>query len=339
MRLFGQANTALRAAVLVCLLPAGAMAEENLGWHGDANPQGAALFYGIPQSDHASISFSCTPDGNGLTFVFTFIPSDSTDSAAVEVLLRAGDITVPIQTTGMHTDDIRSRLFVLEGKTVLDGRLTDLITSGGTLTIFVENRAREYPLEGAREAAAPLLKTCAGQTLETGTRQTTICRMRAWSTDTDPNGQNVRTGPGMEHAVIGRLPPPQEIGGVSFATEVSIVGSQDGWFRIDAATINNYIVDDGPDPVFEGDGWVSGRLLGLSVEGGYLFTAPTRHAPLALNLAENRKLRQGPDYPGLRLERLHACMGDWAEVEVTDLGKRVRGWTNDICSSQVTTCP
>lgn len=337
MRLFGQASAVARAAALACLLPAGAMAEENMGWHGAAGPQGASLFYGIPQSDYAPVSFSCKPDGDGLTFVFAFIPSDSTDSAEVEVVLQAGDITVPIRTTGMHMDI--SRLFVLEGKTVLDDRLTDLLTSGGTLMVFVEDGAEEYPLEGAREAAAPLLESCTGQTPDAEATNATICRMRAWSTDMDPDGQNVRAGPGTDYAVIGRLPPPQEIGSEGFATEVSIVGSQDGWFRIDAATINNYIVDEGPDVIFEGEGWVSGRLLGLSVEGSALFTEPSRHAPIALDLHENPELRQGPDYPGLRLERLHACMGDWAEVEVTDLGKRFRGWTDDICSSQVTTCP
>jgi hypothetical protein len=339
MEFIGQGVTALGAAALACLLATGATAEENLGWHGDANADGASLFYGIPQSDHAPVSFSCTPDGNGLTFVFVFIPNDPIDSAEVEVLLQAGDIEVPIRTTGMYTGDVRSRLFILEGKTVLDDRLTDLITSEGTLSVFVEKEKEEYPLDGAREAAAPLLKTCAGQALDTRAANPTICRMRAWSTDTDPDGQNVRAGPGTQYAVIGRLPPPQDIGGESFATEVSIIGSQDGWFRIDAATINNYIVDDGPNTVFEGEGWVSGGLLGLSVEGSYLFREPSRHAALTLDLRENPELRQGRDYLGPRLERLHACMGEWAEVEVMDLGKRVRGWTDDICSSQVTTCP
>ncbi len=334
----GQARTAVRAAALACLLPAGAAAAEKSGWHGDADTDGASLHYGIPQSDHPPVSFSCMPDGNGLTFVFAFTPSTPIDSAQVDVLLRAGDIAVPIRTTGMHME-VPSRLFILEGRTVLDDRLIDLITLDGTLTVSVENEVKEYPLEGAREAAAPLIRSCAGQAQETGATNATICRMRAWSIDTDPDGQNVRAGPGTEYAVIGRLPPPQQIGGESFATEVSIVGSQNGWFRIDEATINNYIVDTGPDLVFEGDGWLSGQLLGISVEGSALFTEPSRRAPLALDPHENPELRQGPDYPGLELERLHACMGDWAEVEVTDLGKRARGWTDDICSSQVTTCP
>lgn len=339
MRMLGQAGTALRAAVLACLLPAGAMAEEEIGWHGKANPHGATLFYGSPQSDYASVSFSCSLDGNGLTFVHAFVPNDPIDSAEVEVRLQAGEITVPIRTTGMHDEDVTSRLFILEGRTVLDDRLTDLITSGGTLTVVIGHEVEEYPLAGAREAAAPLLKTCAGQTLKTRATQATICRIRAWSTDPDPAGLNVRAGPGTQYAVIGRLPPPQEIGGEHFSTEVSIVGSHDGWFRIEEATVDNYIVDFGPNVVFEGEGWVSGRLLGLSVEGSYLFLRPSREASVALDLNERLEVPRGADYRGLELERLHACMGNWVEVEVTHIDKRFRGWTDDICSSQVTTCP
>src|SRR5690606_31158988 len=163
MRSGGQARTAVRAAALACLLPAGAVAgaaaAEKPGWHGDADVDGASLHYDIPQSDHPPVSFSCTPDGNGLTFVFAFTPSTPIDSAQVDVLLRAGDIAVPIRTTGMHME-APGRLFILEGRIVLDDRLIDLITLDGTLTVSVEDDVKEYPLEGAREAAAPLIRSC-----------------------------------------------------------------------------------------------------------------------------------------------------------------------------------
>jgi hypothetical protein len=311
------------------------LAEEKPGWHGDANSRGASLFYGIPQSDYAPVSFACAADGNGLNVTFAFAPRNPTDGAEIEVLLQAGGIEVPIRTTGMYTEV--GDPFVMEGKTVLDDRLTELITSDGTLVVFVEDGAKEYSLEGARDAAAPLLKTCTGQAVDAGTTNTTICRMRAWSTDRDPEGQNVRAGPGTQYAVIGRLPPPQEIAGDRYATEVSIVGAQDGWFRVDAATIDNYGVDTEPQMAFQGDGWVSGRLLGLSVEGSYLYTRPSRRAPVALNLHEGPEVQQDADY--IELERLHGCMGNWADVEVSYSDKRFRGWTDDICWSQVTTCP
>ncbi len=338
MRGFGKASAILKSAALACLLSTDALADKTSGWHGDTTPRGTSLFYGTPQSGDAPISFTCAPGGNGLTFVLSFIPGDSIDSADVDVLLQAGSITVPIRATGMHRG-MSSRLFVLEARISLDDRLADLITSDGTLVVSVDGRMREYPLEGARAAAAPLLKHCTGKTADSGKTNATICRMRAWSTDPDPAGHGVRAGPGPEYAVIGRLPPPQKVGDTAFATEVSIVGSQDGWFRINAATINNYVVENGPDIVFEGDGWISGRFLGLSVEGSHLFAEPSSHAPIAFDLHRKPKRPQGPDASGLELERLHACKGNWAEVGVTAFGRRGRGWTKDICSSQVTTCP
>lgn len=151
-----------------------------------------------------------------------------------------------------------------------------LSRSGPTFATNSRRRSlmlRKYPLAGAREAAAPLLKICAGQSLDPA-EQATICRIFAWSTDPDPAGQSVRAGPGAEYPVIGWLPPPLEVDGESFATEVSIVGSRDGWFQIEEATIDNYINKVGPNVVFEGKGWVPGEFLGLSVEASSLFSRP-----------------------------------------------------------------
>lgn len=140
------------------MLPAGAMAEENLGWHGDAHDGMATLFWGIPQSGYAEIAFSCQAGDAMATFVFAFAPIEAIDGVEVEVTLEAGDISVPIHTTGalMQMDD----QFLLEGQVALDARLIDLLTSRGMLSVFVEDGAGEYPLDGAREAAAALIETC-----------------------------------------------------------------------------------------------------------------------------------------------------------------------------------
>lgn len=165
----------------------------------------------------------------------------------------------------------------------------------------------------------------------------TDCTITAWSTDKDPGGLNVRAGPGTEHPVIGTVPPPYKVETETFAAEVTITGSKDGWFRITAAIVNNYITDDPPEIAFEGEGWVSGALLGLWVEGLRLRSTPSHDAAVAADFSEKRDGDYGPDY--FTVERLHACQGYWVEVEGTYLGKRYRGWTDDTCASQVTTCP
>lgn len=165
------------------------------------------------------------------------------------------------------------------------------------------------------------------------------CTISAWSTDKDPAGLNVRGGPGAGHPVIGRLPPPIEpTPDYVFASEATITGSQDGWFRITRAIQDDYISDAEPKTVFEGEGWVSGRKLGLLLNDTRLYSAPDAEAPLVAKLlAETADGAVGPD--AFVVDRLHACQGYWVEVSGTFLGKQLHGWVRGTCANQVTTCP
>ncbi len=339
----GRWNAVSRAAALFCLVAGTAQAAENLGWHGGKGEHGASLFYGIPQSGHAPLSFSCAPGSDALAFVFPFEPAGAAEGVEVEVLLQAGDIEVPIATTGtrLEMDD----LFILEGRTVLDARLADLITSRGTLIVFVEDGAEEFPLDGAREAAAALIETCAGGDEEAGLPGVETCAVSAWSTDSDPDGLNVRAAPDSKATIIGSLPAPRETHGERFATEVSITGSSDGWLRISEGLVIDYIGDDPTDTAFEGVGWVSGRHLGLGLNYRYLHSGPSLDTPIVARLVgkDAEGVVYGPD--SFRVDRIHACRGDWVEVEGAPeidgvpAGARLRGWTTGTCSNQVTTCP
>lgn len=163
------------------------------------------------------------------------------------------------------------------------------------------------------------------------------CAVPAWSTETSPDGVDVRAGPAADSPVIGNLPPPiTPADGYEFATEVSITGSKDGWLRIDRAFLNNYISDDEPEVVFEGEGWVDGDRLGFAVEGRYLRSAPSHDAPPVVDFYE-RLDDGGADL--FEVERIHACQGFWVDVEGRYDAAPLRGWTDDTCASQVTTCP
>lgn len=184
------------------------------------------------------------------------------------------------------------------------------------------------------QAVAVLLVTTGSWTSVAGAEAAPGCEIGAWSTDKDPNGLNIRAAPGADSPVIGNIPPPMEIEGDLFASEVSITGSHEGWFRIESAYFIDYYLSEKDQVFFEGEGWVSGRYLGLNLEGDRLFAAPSREAAVTFVFSEN------PDaHDNFVLERLHACLGYWVEVEGTSAGERIRGWTNDTCSSQVTTCP
>lgn len=321
-------NVVLRLAALSFCLPAMASAVENPGWHGQKDGHGASLFYGIPQTDHAPLSFSCTQGSDELAFVFAFAPVNAVDGVKVEVLLEAGDISVPIATTGARIEMDDS--FVLEGRTVLDARLTDLITSRGTLSVFVEDGAEEYPLDGAREAAAALIEACAGKASSAQSPEIAQCDLAAWVMKGAPAGLPVRSGPGPDYPTVATIPRPYTDGEEIYFPQVTITGSRNGWFRI-SEVITELHGGWPTDPIttFSGEGWLPGNMLRLWVESGRLWSRPSDDAPIAATF----------DPDEFKIEALRACTGFWIEVEGRYLDQRPRGWTTDVCASQVTTCP
>ena len=84
-------NAILRIAALACLSPTTAIAEENLGWHTQTGEQGAMLLYGVPQTDHAPLSFSCTKGSDDIAFVFAFAPIN-----ARQTMLQSHPSSVPM---------------------------------------------------------------------------------------------------------------------------------------------------------------------------------------------------------------------------------------------------
>lgn len=308
------------------MLSAGAMAQYDPGWHGNAYDDMATLFYGVPQSDHVEIALSCQAGSKAANFVFAFAPIEAVDGVQVQVTLEAGDISLPIQTTGalMQMDD----LFLLEGEVAVDARLIDLLGSPGMLSVFVEDGAAEYPLEGALDAAAALIQAC-GQDGETAAIES--CDFEAWIEAEGPAAQVIRDGPSANAAASAGMPQPYKgYDGMAYPT-ASITGSRDGWFRIEEVVTNLYAEAD-PVTVFSGEGWVPGKALGLYVESPALLDRPADDAAIAVDFSDGSE-------NFLTVDRLYACSGRWAEVGGSYAGERVRGWSNDLCESQITTCP
>jgi hypothetical protein len=186
--------------------------------------------------------------------------------------------------------------------------------------------------------AAALLAIGAGDAVA-ASGDIAACNISAWSTDPDPAGLNVRAGPGADTAVIARLPAPLKVEGYTFGAEVSITGSKDGWFRIEKAVLEDYVGDQKTKVLFEGEGWVTGRFLSLTVNAIDLRRDPSSSAPVVTRLIgeDAEGVGAGPD--SFAIERLEACEGNWVKIEGTFLGSAFNGWTTGTCSNQVTTCP
>ncbi|HEX8146722.1 MAG TPA: hypothetical protein VF591_06055 [Pyrinomonadaceae bacterium] len=153
-----------------------------------------------------------------------------------------------------------------------------------------------------------------------GADSVTPCDISAYVTDRDPDGLNVRSGPGSAHKVIGNLPDQQVEGGIV----VHITGARGDWFRIDEA----FEVGGEEERVFfKGAGWVYGPLLGADGVGGG--TAVYQEMS-----AKSRVVtRVQGDSGGLTLR---GCRGRWTYVEY----KKVKGWAapDTLCTNPLTTC-
>ena len=104
------------------------------------------------------------------------------------------------------------------------------------------------------QAVAVLLVTTGSWTLVAGAEAAPSCEIGAWSTDKDPNGLNIRAAPGTDSPVVGNIPPPMEVEGDPFASEVSVTGSHEGWFRIESAYFIDYYWGEKDQVFFEGEG-------------------------------------------------------------------------------------
>ncbi len=142
------------------------------------------------------------------------------------------------------------------------------------------------------------------------------CQLSAYVIDKDPQGLNVRSGPGSNHQVIDNLPT------TTAGVMVDITASQGDWVQITLA--------ESPQKVeFQGKGWVYASMLGTSTRG-----YGTEGVSVYNSANGNSKvIGRIPSSTGVKLL---GCNGVWAFVEYEGL----KGWVapDDQCSSALTTC-
>ena len=160
------------------------------------------------------------------------------------------------------------------------------------------------------------------------------CQTRGFSIDADPKGTNLRGAPRADAPIIGHLAPLTKIDRDTYTgVEFEIVGSKDGWllirngkpetdFRLNAAN------------AADGRGWVSGKLVGVTLASRPLRAAPRRDAAIVAQFAGSN---WGPDSVAVLV--VHACQGGYVEITGTPVGdKPLRGWSRSPCAAQLTTC-
>jgi len=138
------------------------------------------------------------------------------------------------------------------------------------------------------------------------------CDTSAFITDPDPQGLNVRAGPGKNHSIMVKIPKNK-------ATTVDLGGATGQWVFIKYAGLESGI------DVFQGPGWVYGPMLGvLSMGTPHLTQSPSPQSQKLLQLEDRVPLT------------VLSCQGKNLKVKKG----RVSGWLRhgEYCSNPVNTC-
>jgi len=106
------------------------------------------------------------------------------------------------------------------------------------------------------------------------------CKARGFSIDTDPNGTNIRSAPRADAPVIGHLSARVRLAPNTYTgPEFEIVGSKDGWLLIRSANPATDLKLEAANEA-DGRGWISGRLVGVTLASEPLRAAPRRDAAI-----------------------------------------------------------
>lgn len=148
------------------------------------------------------------------------------------------------------------------------------------------------------------------------------CDCSAYIVDPDPEGLNVRGGPGTTYPIVGILPTNHLI-------EIRITGANGVWMQISGAYV---FVDDAPtgDVGMELSGWVYGPLLAVT-------TRPSGRMLIPLYSEPDATSKVVVELPMETEVTLGGCKGGWVKVRYGN----IEGWLDpdSHCGNPVTTCP
>lgn len=193
-------------------------------------------------------------------------------------------------------------------------RVRLLILFAAVLTLAVVAVPRRADVAAAQARGGAKAATAAAET---------PCDLWAYVLDPDPQGLNVRSGPGKQFAAVAKLPH------VEYNLEVHVTGASGQWLRVSEAS-----EQDSGKNVFKGSGWVYGPALGTDTKdyGGMDPNEPR------VKLYKDASERSGVvlRLPNETEVALTGCKWHWARVR----HKSVEGWLapDSQCHSTLTTC-
>lgn len=137
------------------------------------------------------------------------------------------------------------------------------------------------------------------------------CRVRVFTSDPDPKGTNVRSGPGSKFSALAVITDND--------SEIEVVGANGQWLRVkEVKGVDGTVY-------FSGDGWMYAPLTGVRPRRKTgLLANPVKPGQVIGNLEADEQLR------------VQSCKGQWIQVQKNNL----KGWMEpgSYCGNPVTTC-
>lgn len=160
-----------------------------------------------------------------------------------------------------------------------------------------------------------------------------VCDFDAWSNDNDPGGTNVRAGPSLAAAIVGKLPPKRERGEILVgAARFKVVEARDGWFRIADAGL--FVDPDTPEQPLP-SGWIDGSYVDFELHTDRAFAAPDPTSTIVVTNWQT-KAHERRDFA---FEHPVACKGAWVRLTVTGYDRKPRSaWARGICGNLEVPC-
>lgn len=157
---------------LLPVLAAGALPVNAAAQSASADPAGIRLWiahsdqdiislaYGTPESDDVPLSLVCDRAAKTVTIAYQVEPAAKPDPEALAMELSAGGAKVALNGRGGRSE--LDDLYILEAMTPSTPELGQVFAQPGKLSVLVEGRAIEFPIdEIARKGAEEIVKGCA----------------------------------------------------------------------------------------------------------------------------------------------------------------------------------
>ena len=154
---------AIAVALIACFSLAGQVRATGAGrqWVAQGDAGASLLIYGTPETDDVLLSLACDHSTKALTVWYVVEPIHAKDPESLAINMRSQAGTVALVGKGSRSE--LDNAYSLEVATEFTPELEKVLSGAKALSILVEDRAVEIPMDGTTQDGIALLKKGCGK--------------------------------------------------------------------------------------------------------------------------------------------------------------------------------